>query len=204
MTGRILRSAVGALAALIIGAGVASAQAPVLSTAVSGNNVTLNWTATAGAAGYRVDAGTASGTPTTSAACPWRWSRRCRWESCPTASYFLRIVALPGNEASAEVVLQLPLAPAAPTNLQVARNGTALVATWSPGAGGGTVTGYQLRAGLAPGSHRLPCAARERHVVLRRPGAARHLLPATRGGERRGRQCPVERSGGHHGGWRRV
>jgi hypothetical protein len=41
--------------------------------------------------------------------------------------------------------------PAPPTNLQVFRNGTSVIITWAPGAGGGPVAGYRLRAGLTPG-----------------------------------------------------
>ena len=155
MTGRMIRSAVGACVALLVGAGAASAQAPVLGTAVSGNNVTLNWTATAGATGYRVDAGLASNNYNIGSA-PLGNVTTFAAGTIPNGTYFIRVVAVPGNEISNEVVLQLPLAPSAPTNLQVARNGTALVVTWSPGAGGGTLTGYQLRAGLTPGGTNFP------------------------------------------------
>ena len=155
MTGRIIRSAVGAIAALLVSAGVASADAPVLSTVVSGNSVTLNWTATAGATSYRVDAGFASGNYNIGSA-PLGNITTFPAGTIPNGTYFIRVVAVPGNEVSNEVVLQLPQVPSAPTNFQVARNGTALVATWSPGAGGGTVTGYQLRAGLTAGATDFP------------------------------------------------
>jgi len=155
MTGQIVRSVAAVCVALLVGAGVASAQTPVLSTAVSGNAVTLNWTATAGATNYRVDAGFASGTYNignlTVAAIT-----TLPLGTVPNGTYFIRVVAVPGNEVSNEVRLQLPLAPSAPTNLQVARNGTALVATWSPGTGGGIVAGYQLRLALTPGGTEFP------------------------------------------------
>ena len=155
MTGRIIRSAAGACAALLVSAGVASAQTPVLSTAVSGNAVTLNWTATTGAVGYRVDAGFASNTYNIGSV-PVAAITTLPLGTVPNGTYFIRVVAVPGNEVSNEVRLQLPLAPSAPTNLQVARNGTALVATWSPGTGGGIVAGYQLRVGLTPGGTDFP------------------------------------------------
>ena len=155
MTGRIIRSAVGAFTALLVSAGVASAQAPVLSTAISGNNVTLNWTATAGATSYRVDAGFASGNYNIGSA-PLGNITTFPAGTIPNGTYFIRVVAVPGNEVSNEVVLQLPQVPSAPTNFQVARNGTALIAAWSPGAGGGTVAGYQIRAGLTPGGTDFP------------------------------------------------
>jgi hypothetical protein len=155
MTGRIIRSAVGALAALLVSTGVASAQAPVLSTAISGNSVTLNWTATAGATSYRVDAGFASNNYNIGTL-PVALVTTLPLGTVPNGVYFVRVVAVPGNEVSNEIVLQLPVPPSAPTNLQVARNGTALIATWSPGAGGGTLTGYQIRAGLTPGGTDFP------------------------------------------------
>ena len=155
MTGRIVRSVAAVCAALLVSAGVASAQAPVLSTAVSGNSVTLNWTATAGATSYRVDAGFASNSYNIGSL-PVALVTALPLGTVPNGTYFLRVVALPGNEISNEVVLQLPLPPAAPVNLQVARNGTALVSTWSPGAGGGIVNGYQLRVGLTPGATDFP------------------------------------------------
>ncbi len=155
MTGRIVRSVAAVCAALLVGTGVASAQAPVLSTTVSGNAVTLSWTATAGATGYRLDAGTAPATYNIGSV-PLAAITALPLGVVPNGIYFLRIVALPGGEVSNEVVLQLPQPPAAPANLQVARNGTALVATWSPGTGGGTTAGYQFRVGLTSGATDFP------------------------------------------------
>lgn len=155
MTGRFIRSAVGACVALLVGAGVASAQSPVLSTAISGNSVTLNWTPTAGATSYRIDAGFASNTYNIGSL-PVALVTTLPLGTVPNGVYFVRVVAVPGNEVSNEIVLQLPVPPSAPTNLQVARNGTALIATWSPGTGGGTVTGYQIRAGLTAGATDFP------------------------------------------------
>ena len=155
MTGRIVRSVAGMVVALFTSTANASAQPPVLSPAtVVGNAATFNWTATAGATGYRIEAGLASGVyglgsqtlgAVTTISAP----------GVPNGVYFVRIVALPGGEASNEVRVQLPAPPAAPTNLQVVRNGTAIVALWRPGQGGGTPTSYSLRAGSSPGAANL-------------------------------------------------
>ena len=149
MTGRLLRSIAGAAAAWLLSVGIASAQAPVLSQpGVSGNNVTFTWSATAGATGYRLDYGVASnaylggfalGNVTTFAV------------PAPNGVFYLRVVALPSNEASNEITLRVPAPPAAPTGLAVARNGRSIIATWTPGTGGGPVSGYRFIAALSPG-----------------------------------------------------
>lgn len=150
MIARLLRSIAVVGAAWMLSAGTASAQAPVVSAATSGNVVTISWSATAGAAGYRLDAGTAAGNynlgsiplgPVTSLAPV----------GLLNGVYFVRVVALPGNEASAEVRIQLPSPPAAPTGLAIARNGTGLVATWAAGSSGAVPDGYQIQFGYASG-----------------------------------------------------
>jgi hypothetical protein len=149
MTGRFLRSIAGVAAAWLLSAGVAAAQAPVMAQpGVSGNNVTFTWSATAGATGYRLDYGLAPGAyignftlgAVTTFAVP-----------APNGVFYIRVVALPGNEASNEITLQVPAPPAPPTGLVVARNGRGVIATWSPGVGGGAATGYRLIAALTPG-----------------------------------------------------
>ncbi len=152
MTGRFVRSFAAAVA-LLIGAGTASAQPPVLSPAtVNGSTVTFNWSPTAGATGYRLEAGIAPavyigsltlGAVTTYVA-----------PGVGNGVYFVRLVALTagGDVPSNEIRVQLPAPPAPPTNLQVVRNGTAIVAAWTPGSGGGTATSYQLRVGLTAGA----------------------------------------------------
>lgn len=157
MTGRIVRGFAGVCAAWLLGVGVASAQAPVLTQSVSGNTLTLNWTATAGATSYRVDAGAASGSYGLGSA-PVA-ATTLTVPGVPNGVFFLRVVALPGGESSNEVVLRLPEVPAAPANFQVARNGSTLVGMWAPGAGGGTVASYQLQAGLAAGITSFPPVA---------------------------------------------
>lgn len=149
MTGRLLRSIAGVAAAWLLGVGIASAQAPVLAQpGVSGNNVTFTWSATTGATGYRLDYGVAPGSylggftlgAVTTFAVP-----------APNGVFYIRVVALPGNEASNEITLRVPAPPAAPTALNVARNGRGVIATWSPGTGGGAATGYRLIAATTPG-----------------------------------------------------
>ncbi|HUU35412.1 MAG TPA: fibronectin type III domain-containing protein, partial [Vicinamibacterales bacterium] len=155
MTGRFVRTLAGVLAAVIMSAGVARADAPVLTTEVNGNAVTFNWTSTAGATGYRIDAGLASGVYNLGSQALGAVNT-IGLPGVPNGVYFVRVVALPGGEPSNEVRLQLPAPPAAPTNLQVVRNGTAIVATWDAGAGGGAISAYQLRVGLAPGGTDFP------------------------------------------------
>ncbi len=152
MTGRFVRSFAAVVAALVIGGGAASAQTPVLSPAtVNGSTVTFNWTPTAAATGYRLEAGIApsiySGSLTLGAVTTYVAP------GIGNGVYFVRVVALTagGDVPSNEVRLQLPAPPAPPTNLQVVRNGTAIVAAWTPGVGGGAATGYQLRVGLTAG-----------------------------------------------------
>ncbi|MEP7116387.1 MAG: fibronectin type III domain-containing protein [Acidobacteriota bacterium] len=150
MNGRILRSLAGAAALMLISVATASAQAPVLTATIAGSSVTFNWTPTAGALGYRLDGGVAPGAY--SLAVPLGPVTTFGVPSLANGVYFARLVALPGGETSNEVRVQLPSPPATPTNLQVVRNGTAIVAVWTPGAGGGPVSAYQLRAGSTSGA----------------------------------------------------
>lgn len=149
MTGRLLQSLTAMAAVWVLGAGIASAQVPVMSQpAVSGNNVTFSWSATAGATAYRLEAGVASG----AYVFPFVLGNVTSFQvGAPNGVFFVRVVALPGNEASNEVVVQVPAPPSAPTGLNVARNGTAIAATWTPGVGGGSVVGYRLIAALTSG-----------------------------------------------------
>lgn len=150
MTGRLLRSIAGVAAAWLLSAGVAAAQAPVLAPpSVNGLSITFNWSATAGATGYRLDYGATTGT--TLASFPLGNITTYGATLGSPLSGFVRIVALPGGEVSNEVSFQAPAPPAAPTALNVARNGRGVIATWSPGVGGGTPTSYRLIAALTPG-----------------------------------------------------
>lgn len=149
MTGRFLRSIAGVAAAWLLSVGIASAQAPVLAQpGVSGNTVTFSWSATAGATGYRLDYGVGSGAYLGGLTLGNVTSYSI---AAPNGVFFIRIVALPAGETSNEITLQVPAPPSAPTGLVVSRNGRGVIATWAPGSGGGTPTGYQLIASLTSG-----------------------------------------------------
>jgi hypothetical protein len=139
--------------AVVVGVTTAEArQAPVMAApTVNGNNVTFNWSATAGATAYRLEYGVASGSYV--GGLTLGAGSTTFGIGAPNGVFFIRVVAVtPGGElASNEVVLQVPAPPAAPTNLQVARNGTGFVAVWTPGGGGGTPSGFRLYASLSPG-----------------------------------------------------
>lgn len=151
----MIRHVLGALAVagtVLASATSALAQPPVLNAAtVSGVTtpftVTFSWSATAGATSYRLDYGFAPGT--TAGNLPLGNVTGTVVPGVPAGTYVVRVVALPGGETSNEIVVQAPAPPGAPTNLQVARNGTAIVAVWNPGAGG-SPSSYSLRVGLTP------------------------------------------------------
>jgi hypothetical protein len=147
------RSVVVALVVVALSGSVAAQQAPVLSATVAGSNITFSWTPTAGATSYRLEAGTVPGVylggvdvgnvNAYSGVAPI------------TGTFYARVVAVgPGGQLpSAEIVVavgSLVAPPPVPVNLSVARNGTGVLVTWSPGAGPAPL-GYRLTASLAPG-----------------------------------------------------
>jgi hypothetical protein len=150
---RFVRTVAVALGLWAVTASAAQAQAPVLNPpTIVGANVSLSWSGTAGATSYNFQVGFAPGAyidqfnvgnvTSISVTAPL------------VATYYLRLVALPNGETSSEIavpVTSLVTLPAAPTGLQVFRNGTGVIITWTPGVGGGPVSGYRLRAGLTPG-----------------------------------------------------
>lgn len=151
----VLRSRIALVAAFavaVLAAGRAEArQAPVLDPpSVNGNTVTFNWSATAGATGYRLDYGFATGAYL--GGLPVGAVTTFTVPGAPNGVFFIRVVAqTPGGDVSSnEVTLQLPAPPATPTNLIVARNGLGIVVNWQPGVGGGVPTSYTLLA-TAPG-----------------------------------------------------
>lgn len=157
MSGRIFRGAAGIAAAWLLGVGTALAQAPVLASPNVSNtsapfSVEFNWSATAGATGYRFDAGVAPGVYVYSQ--PLGLVTTLTLPSAvPAGTFYVRVVAQTpsGDVPSAEVAFSAPAPPAAPTGLSVARNGTGLVASWTPGAGGGVPSGFRLYVGTTPG-----------------------------------------------------
>ena len=146
---------VAVCAVLLAAANAAEAQAPVMNPAVvSGANVTFSWSATAGATAYRLEAGVAPG----QYQLPVPVGNVTSYAAVAplVGTYFVRVVALTpaGDVPSLEIsvaVTSLVDAPAVPTNLSVARNGVGIVATWSPGAGGGPTAGYRLSVDLPQG-----------------------------------------------------
>jgi hypothetical protein len=142
-------------ACLAVGLAVTAAearQAPVLAApSVNGNNVTFNWSATPGATGYRLDYGVVSAVYLGSL--PVGLVTSFNLPGAPNGIFVIRVVAATaaGDLASNEITLRIPAPPAAPTGLVVARNGTGLVALWTPGSGGGAPSGYRLHAASSPG-----------------------------------------------------
>jgi hypothetical protein len=153
MKGRILRSLAAVAATWLLGVGVAHAQAPVLAQpAVNGTAIGFNWTATAGAVQYRLQAGVSSGVYPVDI--PLGNVTSFNLPGAPLGVFFVRIVAqtVAGDVPSNEAVIQVPSPPAAPTGLTVARNGTGLVAAWTPGVGGANADFFQIQIGLSPGT----------------------------------------------------
>lgn len=130
-------------------AGAAQAQPTLNAPTVVGADITFTWSG--GVAPFTLQAGVAPGTyfvnlpvgggPTFGVTAP------------AVGVFFARIVDANGagsNEVQV-VVSSLIAPPAVPTNLQVFRNGTGVVISWTPGSGGGAASAFQLRAGLTPG-----------------------------------------------------
>jgi hypothetical protein len=170
--GRIVAIALGVWSLM---AGAAQAQPPSMSApVVSGANVTFNWTPTAGASSYNIQAGLASGVYVLNA----NVGNVTTFQAVAPAigAYYVRVQALPGGEFSNEVVAvvsSLVTPPATPTNFQAYRNGPGnVVIAWAPGAGGGPVSGYQLRVGTAPGGADLGI------IPLGAPGLAAGGIPS--------------------------
>lgn len=144
------------VSAFVFVAGVAEArQTPVMNAAsVSGANVTFSWSATAGATDYLLQAGVAPGVylGTVSAGTATSFAA----VAPAVGTYYARVTAVTpgGSLASNEIsfaVTSLIAVPTTPTGLNIARNGTSIVATWNAGSGGGVPTGYRLKAAFAPG-----------------------------------------------------
>jgi hypothetical protein len=150
MVVRVRSTFAAACLAVMVAVSVAEArQAPVLNPAnVSGNNVTFTWSSTSGATGYRLDYGLGSGAYIGSLPVGLVTSFAV---GAPNGIFYVRVVALTasGESPSNEISLQVPAPPGSPTGLSVARNGTGLVALWTPG--GGSATGYRLYATTSPG-----------------------------------------------------
>ncbi|MGD9903854.1 MAG: hypothetical protein AB7U83_10315 [Vicinamibacterales bacterium] len=153
-----IRHAVIALGIVALSAGAAQAQPVLNAPTVAGANITFSWSAgPGGTTSYNVDAALTPGGPYIASFNVGNVTGVS--VTAPAVGvYYVRIVALPGGEASNEVqvvVNSLVAPPAPPTSLQAYRNGTGVVIGWAPGVGGGPVASYQLRAGLTPGGSEL-------------------------------------------------
>lgn len=152
-----LRTIAVAVCALALIAGRAEArQAPVLAPAgVSGLNLSFSWTGTAGASGYRLDAGIAPGSYLV--ALPLGNVTTFAVSAPAIGTYFVRIVALtgageiPSNEIVV-VVSSVVAPPDTPTGLSVARNGQGIVVSWTPAGTGGAPSSFRLTADTPVGS----------------------------------------------------
>jgi endonuclease/exonuclease/phosphatase family metal-dependent hydrolase len=139
-----------------------------LSASVTGDAVTLTWTAPPGGInGYRVEAGTAPGLsnaanalvgPTPSLFVP----------GIPAGTYYVRVRAVaadgesgPSNEVVLSVGAARPQAcaapPSAPSNLTAVVTGSFVTLSWTPSVGCAAIT-YVLQAGSAPGASDLAIA----------------------------------------------
>ena len=144
---------------LLAGAGVAEAQSdnqPVALTAtVSFSRVTLRWQApvrvTQPLTGYLVEAGASPGA--TAASLPVG-NVLTYSVTAPNGRYYVRVRALFGattGPASSEVLVIVPPLPAAPADFTASVARFTVSLTWTFGASSSIVTGWQLRAGSAPG-----------------------------------------------------
>ncbi len=161
---RIPPSRLAGLAALLT-AGVLTATAmvqaqtaPVLQPAtVLGPSVTLTWSAVPGASNYVVLAGLAPGQFLLNVPAGNVTSVQV---NAPLGTYYVAVQGVDGNGTpvgglSNQItvsVTSLFVPPAAPTNLETFFNGSTVVFTWAPGAGGGAPTAFYLQAGSSPGA----------------------------------------------------
>jgi len=134
----------------------AAPAAPTLNApSVAGPQVTLSWSAIAGALGYRLSIGTAPNTeayaqvvgPTNSVT----------FTSPFVGTGYVRVYAYDAtglspasNEVALTVTTMTPV-PAAPVGLQAFLSGQSVNLSWGPGAGGGTPQSVILEAGTVPG-----------------------------------------------------
>lgn len=139
---------------LNVGGSCAPPPAPTGMTGIaSGSQVTLAWNASAGATGYIVQAGSASGLSNLATIAV---AGNGLSTPAPNGTYFVRVLAQNacGTSASSNEVIVTVGVPATPpgtaSNLAFTVNGSTVSLTWTaPGSGG--ATGYVLEAGSASG-----------------------------------------------------
>lgn len=160
---RSLRRLLGpGLAVLVLGtASVSAAPAPptLNPPVVAGPRVTLSWSASPGALGYRLSIGATPGgenytqtvgnvTSVTFTA-PFTGSGYVRAQAFDASG-----LSAPSNEVLLTVTTMTPV-PAAPVNLQAVLIGRAVALSWAGGSGGGPPLGLLLEAGTGPGQSNL-------------------------------------------------
>jgi hypothetical protein len=154
-TPRSLHVYCAAIVAILASVSVAAAQsAPQgLTSTVNGTTVTLNWSASSGAASYLVEAALApGGLPVASLPVG---GTTLTVPNVPSGNYYVRVravaggVSAPSNEVLVSVSSGCPGAPL-PPRLAVRSTGLQASASWTS-SGGCAPTSYTLFAGSAPG-----------------------------------------------------
>jgi hypothetical protein len=154
------RSTTGTLHISAIGARAVLPNVPInLTLTVGGSTVTLQWSASPGAASYIVEAGSAPGLTNLANFDTGNASTVLTALNVPPATYYVRVRArndagttAPSNEALAIVRGAAPCGIAnAPTTLTAAVSGSSVTLSWAAPIGGCAPTGYVIQAGSAPG-----------------------------------------------------
>lgn len=131
-----------------------------LAAAVSGNNVTLTWSApdSGTPTTYVLAAGSAAGWSNLGSFPTGSTQTSFTASNIPNGTYFARVSAqnsLGTSAASNEVTFAVPQAcgstPSAPAGLQSTVSGLVVTLSWAAPTGGATPTGYVIEAGTAPG-----------------------------------------------------
>jgi hypothetical protein len=150
------RTALAVCTALFFATSLAEArQAPVLNPAsVNFANITLTWSATSGATGYRVEAGVVPGVYVGSV--PLGVVTTFNVNAPAVGTYFARVVAITpaGDVASNEVQLtitSLVAPPGVPTAVQAYSYCNSVGLSWAPGPGA-VPTSYLVRASRTTGT----------------------------------------------------
>lgn len=153
----------GALLVVFLVGSALSARAGVqLSHTVSGSTVSLSWTALAGVASYRLEAGTAPGL-SNAAVLPLATQGYVA-TGVPNGVYYVRVVALGSagavlavsNEATVTVGPPACLAaPAAPAQFSHTVSGSTVMMRWQPATSGCPSTGFLITAGFGSGEGNL-------------------------------------------------
>src|SRR6476620_10991258 len=157
---RSVRRSLGAvLAVLCIGTASAAAApaSPLLGQpAVAGPRVTLTWSASPGAVGYRLAIGTVPGredyarivgnVTTVSFTAPFTGTGYVRAQAFDASG-----LSAPSNEVVLTVTTMTPV-PSAPVNLEAVLVGRKVALSWAAGQGGGPPLGVLVEAGTGPGA----------------------------------------------------